>query len=583
MTKALETLMFTVGLIDKVSQPIAAVQQTVNDVTRSAKRGFHDIQMGAIGLAAAGVTIAASLAPAREMARALGEVKSLDVTQSALDQLQQTALAFSTQYGESAANFVRASYDIQSAIGALTGNELAAFTNASAILAKGTKSDVATITDYMGTMYGVYAEQAEKIGKANWVEQVAGQTASAVQMFKTTGAQMAAAASSVGANAASLGVSMAEQMAILGTLQKTMSGSEAGTKYRAFLAGVGKAQQALGLSFTNAQGQLLPMVQIIEQLKGKFGNTLDVAESDALSKAFGTQEATSLIKLLMSDTQGLAASINKLGSIKGMAQAQKMAEAMIDPFDQAGASVKAIATSFGLALLPAIQPALNAFAVMAGWLVTLTQEYPLLTKIVGVTALTIIGVSASMALLTLAVGFSKSAFAGWLLTQKALSGTLVAFKSIMWLVNAAMLANPVGLIVAGITALVVGIGAAIVWWNDLKAALSNIGWIKAIGEFFSFVFNGIKQTLMDAINWIINKVNLIPFVSIEKFGADTEVSATPAIPTLEQTKKTTSVPGGISQQIKSMVRNNTQSSSIGEINITTNMPANAIKNELAML
>ncbi|WP_206196936.1 hypothetical protein [Zooshikella ganghwensis] len=81
-------------------------------------------------------------------------------------------------------SFVRASYDIQSAIGGLTGQELSQFTKASGVLAAATKADTATITNYMGTMYGIFSEQAEVMGKANWVNMVAGQTASAVQMFK---------------------------------------------------------------------------------------------------------------------------------------------------------------------------------------------------------------------------------------------------------------------------------------------------------------------------------------------------------------------------------------------------------------
>ncbi|MBF4248875.1 phage tail tape measure protein, partial [Vibrio anguillarum] len=200
--------------------------------------------------------------------------------------------------------FVAASYDIQSAIAGLDGNELSQFTKASGVLAAATKADTGTITSYMGTMYGIFKNQAEEMGKGAWVEEVAGMTASAVQMFKTTGSEMSSAFTSVGANATSAGIAMSEQMAILGTLQATMSGSEAGTKYKSFLAGVGAAQQKLNLGFTDSQGKMLPMLDILDKLKGKLGDTLDVAESDELKKAFGSDEAVSLIKLLMADTQG---------------------------------------------------------------------------------------------------------------------------------------------------------------------------------------------------------------------------------------------------------------------------------------
>ena len=93
-------------------------------------------------------------------------------------------------------------------------------------------------------------------------------TATAVQAFKTTGTEMSGAFTAIGAQATTAGIAMNEQMAVLGTLQATMSGSEAGTKYKSFLAGVGKAQDALNLTFTDSQGAMLLMVDILNQIKG---------------------------------------------------------------------------------------------------------------------------------------------------------------------------------------------------------------------------------------------------------------------------------------------------------------------------
>src|SRR5699024_1602034 len=131
----------------------------------------------------------------------------------------------------------------------------------------------------MGTMYGIFADEAAKIGKSDWVDKIAGQTALAVKMVKTTGDGMSGAFTAVGAAARSAGIEAAEQFAVLGALQATMSGSEAGTKYKAFLAGVGGAQKALGLTFTDSNGRMLDMVSILNKIKGKYGDVLDVAEA----------------------------------------------------------------------------------------------------------------------------------------------------------------------------------------------------------------------------------------------------------------------------------------------------------------
>ena len=81
---------------------------------------------------------------------------------------------------------------------------------------------------------------------------------SAVQMFKTDGTKMAQAFSALGSSATAMGADASEQMAILGTLQATMSGSEAATKYTAFLGGAVSVQDKLGLSFTDSKVACYP-------------------------------------------------------------------------------------------------------------------------------------------------------------------------------------------------------------------------------------------------------------------------------------------------------------------------------------
>ena len=288
---ALNPLMFTVGLIDELTGPAQNATRSFDGLIDTAKSGFRDIATGAVGLAATGTVIYQSLTPAIEMERALGEVESLGVQENALQKLNASALDFSSSYGGAADEFVRASYDIQSAISGLSGDELAAFTTASGVLAKGTKSDVNTITDYMGTMYGIFKSTAEEMGNSNWVDQVAGQTAAAVQMFKTTGTEMASGFSALGASATAMGVSMSEQIAVLGTLQSTMSGSEAATKYTAFISGAITAQDKMGVSLFDASGQMKSMTDIMGILQNEIGH-LDNASQYATLK-----DALSLIHI----------------------------------------------------------------------------------------------------------------------------------------------------------------------------------------------------------------------------------------------------------------------------------------------
>ena len=139
--------------------------------------------LGLAGMVGTAYALKAAMAPALGQNAALGEVASLGVAADALELLNQKSLEFSIAYGTNATAFVSSAYDIQSAIAGLTGTQLATFTGASNLLAKATKADAATITNYVGTMYGIFQKQADSMGKGAWVEQLTGQTATAVQML----------------------------------------------------------------------------------------------------------------------------------------------------------------------------------------------------------------------------------------------------------------------------------------------------------------------------------------------------------------------------------------------------------------
>ncbi|MFP3678875.1 phage tail tape measure protein [Pseudomonas sp. SIMBA_041] len=566
-------LNFIVALTDMVTGPLGKVNASFTELASGAQKGLTQMGVGAAGMVATGYALQAAMGPAIDQQRALGEVKSLGVAAESLDLLNQKSLEFAINYGENAQAFVRSAYDIQSAIAGLTGTQLATFTNASNVLAKATKADAATITNYVGTMYGIFKDQADAMGKGEWVENLAGVTATAVQMFKTTGQGMSDAFTAVGANATAAGIGLNEQVAILGTLQATMSGGEAGTKYKSFLAGIGSAQGKLGLKFTDAQGAMLPVLQILDKIKGKFGDTLDVAESDALKAAFGSDEAVSMIKLLMADTDGLANSLNALGKVKGMEQAQTMAEAMVDPWAQFASTIEVLKIAFGQLIGPALTPLLKMLTEGGAKILKWTNLFPHLTKVIGMTVLSVIALIAAMSLFTLGMGMAQVVMKGFIVIQKifrmgwlqtvlavasnilwgalyvallgvmaigmgTVSAAMMIWQGIIWLVNAAMWANPILLIVAGIVALVAVVIAAIYYWDEWTAALLNSAaftwlneqflalsnWLASFGTLASEAWSAfttawsdlsVFDLLGDAANGLIELLNQIPGINIE--------------------------------------------------------------------
>jgi len=539
----MQNLLFKVSLLDKMSGPAGKMMKNMDSVTNKIQSGFTKMGVGAAGLAGAGFMLEKIIGPAKEMASALGEVASLGVSNEVLDDLNKSALKFSVQYGESASDFVAASYDIQSAINGLVGNELAAFTNASAILAKGTKSDTGTITKFVGTMYGIFQKNADAMGKAEWVNQLAGQTATAVQMFKTTGSEMSAAFGSVGAEGQSMGIAMNEQIAVLGTLQATMSGSEAGTKYKSFLAGVGKAQESLGLKFVDQQGKMLPMVDILNKIKGKYGDIDTVAESDALKKAFGTSEAVGLIKLLSTNIDGLGGSISEIGKETGIDNAKKMAEKMTLPWERASKAVEAVTIVLGQQMLPLLKPLFLGISDISEQVVKWSDMFPNISKYLGIAVLGIVGITAAFAAFSVAAGIGTFLATGFGLAM-------------------AVMTSPVTLIVAGLAALAFG-------FYQLE---QNFGIIDKIGAGFEFLKQkaiGLKDFfsnfslldfLMSQIDWLISKINLIPGINIDMGSAPKPIAAPAAI----SNSQSSAPKGGIMQQFSNM---NQQTNNTGGVTV----------------
>ena len=582
---ATSKLDFVLRLVDQVTAPLSKVQAGFSDLAQRGQKGITQMGIGLAGVVGTGYALQEAMQPALEQQRALGEVKSLGVAADALDLLNQKSLQFSVAYGENASAFVASAYDIQSAIAGLTGTQLATFTGASNLLAKATKADAATITSYVGTMYGIFKNQADTMGKGEWVENLAGQTALAVQMFKTTGQGMSAAFTAIGATATTAGASMTEQLAILGTLQATMSGGEAGTKYKAFLAGAFGAQEKLGLSFTDSQNRLLPMVDILDRIRGKFGE-LDAAEISQLRSAFGGDEALGVITQLITKTGDLTGSMDQLGQVKGMEQAEKMAQAMVDPWQQFGSAVHAVRIAFGQALLPVLNPLMERLTTGAATVQRWTALFPNLTRLVGLATLAVVGLTAGTALLTFLFGVWRTAvlpvvavwklltmvawrsvfaFAGHVLMVTAfvgglilmatwmglVKGAMLLWQGVIWLTNAALWANPVVWIVVAIIALVAAVAAAIYYWDEWTGALMETaafqwiaeqfalvsGWFESMGGWSGIAraaWDGIVAIFNSAINNLIGLLNKVPGVDIQAIGS---VAAAPSADSLASAQK----------------------------------------------
>ena len=571
-------LAFILSLTDKITAPLGKVKTSFSDLAERGQNNIKTMGLGLAGMVGAGVAIKQSLEPALEMNRALGEVRSLGVAEDALDALNRKSLEFSVAYGENARDFVASAYSIDGAIKGLSGSQLATFTNTSNLLAKATKTDAGTMGAYVGTMYNLFKDQADAMGKSQWVEMMGGQTALAVQLFRTDGAQLKDAFKEFGAIATTAGVDLAEQFAVIGSLSSTMEGGDAGGMYKALFENIGSASEKLGMKFTDQNGKLLPMLDILDKLQGKFGDLTSAASGTALVDAFGGEGAR-VIGALAKDTGRLRNGLDQLGKVRGLESAEKMAQAMVDPWQQFGAAVQALRIAFGQALIPILGPLMAKLTGVAQTLTRWSQLFPNITRVVSITALTILGITAAMSALTLAVGIGKMVWLGMITVWKVLTwtgyrsiamflfhtvmatafvvslvamvawmgivrGAMLLWQGAIWLVNTALLANPVTWVVVGIVALVAAVVAAAYYWDEWTSALLNSAafkWVsdqlQGLSDWFSSMggwsamakaaWDGIINIFKNAINGLIEMLNKIPGVKIDAaFGALPEMPGT---------------------------------------------------------
>lgn len=517
-------LSLIMNMIDNLSGPMVGVASKVGanvSALDAASQTFGGMAKAGAAMQEAGSQIVgAVLAPVEatfETRRALGELASLGVQD--LGAIEDAARSFSDQWaGTSKADFISAAYDIKSGIASLTDEGVADYTELAGLTAKATKSTIGEMTSLFATGYGIYKDYYSDLSDLEFGEMFSAGIASSVKQFKTTGSGMAQAIQTLGASATTAQVPLEEQLSVLGMLQATMGGSEAGTKYKAFLRSATKGGEALGLTFTDANNQLLSMPEILDKLRGKFGETMDAAEKMELQKAFGDTEAVALIDLMYNKVGDLQDNIvgmyASLGSGTGVARemASAIQETEPEKFERLQQRIHNVTETIGNSLLPTVNDLMskgeNVLTKVGSWI----EQNQELVRIIMIVALAIGGflaiggtlitvVSGIGLVITKAVGAFKILRSGFLLVR----GALTPLISTVWSFTAALLANPVTWIVIGIVAL---IAALVLLYNKCEwfrnAVNSILSFFKeklgAALEVAKTIFSGIGNAVSSAMD-----------------------------------------------------------------------------------
>lgn len=257
------------------------------------------------------------------------------------------------------------------------------------------------------------------------------------------------------------------------------------------------ALNELGLSAEDvAQGMQDNAKETILKVLNAIRGLDKVKQASVLSDLFG-KESLGAIAPLLSNLDGVQDNLNKVadsskyaGSMEGEFSARS--ETTANSLQLAKNNMEAFKIAIGNGLIPAMTPMISLLTQGVKWVSGIAQEFPGAASVLGTAAVSIaIFCGAVGALSTLAGTVQTVAtFVQW--AKEAGLATRI-WTGIQWAWNAAMTANPVGVVIMGIAALI-AIGYVLYQnWDT-------------ISSFAATMWEGGKQAIADFCGTISNKV-----------------------------------------------------------------------------
>ena len=503
----------------RLKEEFKATKQEIEEA--NSKLNSFSLKLAKVSAVSAGIgkmalgKIGSFVGEFKEIQKAQGDIASLGVSESGIGKITKEAVALSNTYSDMVApDIIKASYDIKSGIASLSDDGVAYYTKLAATTAKATKATTEEMTKLGALGHGIFKSANES--DIEFGSRFYASVAKFVKKFRTTGADATLGISNIGATAHAMGVSLEQELAVIGEAKQAFNtAAEAGTGYRAFLAGAVGAQKELGLSFVDTKGNLLPMVQILGAIKKKFGD-LNAVEMAKIKKAFGSDEAVKIITALINKTDSLKKSEQDLidarvSGIEDMAKDRNRGGEFILMLQR----LSNLAATVGEVVAPAFDFIANGIGKVALKFSKFIKNNDLAKwAVIGITSLaalvTVLGVvGLAVSAFTTLVAFSRRSLLLFSLISKTASFAMAIFRGVAMGVGGVLevlaiaarfagsavfglvrilLFSPIGAIVAGIAA---------------AAYLIIDNWSSLV-SFFSSLWESISSVFVMGVNFIFN-------------------------------------------------------------------------------
>ena len=316
--------------------------------------------------------------------------------------------------------------------------------------------------------------------------------------------------------AQSMGLSIEDVTTALSAMSMAgIKGSQAGTSLRTVLANMAKpsdtvanAMEDLGIEIANADGSFKSLDEIITIMRTSFNGLTDDQKAyyaTALAGKEGMSGLISLLNLSQEEYDALTASMNNCTGVAGETAAV-MQDNLQSKVEQLGGVLESLAIKLSEYVIPFLTGLVEKITAAVD---AFTNMNPIVQKAV----LVIGGILAVAGPILIVIGKLITAVGTIMTVIPKLAGAINSVKTAVLALNTTMLANPIFLIIAAITALV---AAFIYLWNtnedfrqfwiDLWENIKEVAiavWT-AIKEFFVSAWEAISNAAQTIWNGIKN-------------------------------------------------------------------------------
>lgn len=387
------------------------------------------------------------------------------------------------------------------AMAGLTSKQSMALLAGATNLATAAGADLTTAvdiaTDALGA-FGLMTEDEKALeGNLNRLSDVMAKT---TNMFNTDISGFFESAKMGAATFTSTGQSLEDFSAMVGVMASSgIKGSESGTQLRNMMLSLASpsktaamALDRMGIKTTDAQGNFLNIIDILAQFEKGMKGMGDAEKAAALTDIFGKRTVTGVTLLLAEGTEGLKKYSKELQNAGGTAA--NVAAAMRGSLANRIEVLKSALTELGFKFVDAFaskggKAIENLTATITNFdpasiIYFLTTAFTVISKIVGVLwkmRIIIISLAIAWGVYKVAViaAVVISNIMGMVQAVQTLMSAQQGMNVVQEIFNVLLTANPVGVIIVALAALIAIVILCVKHWDDITAAMARCwDWVK---------------------------------------------------------------------------------------------------------